>query len=84
MEPTSTAEPDARLSNLGQLYVTTVGGLAMLSMLTEWTWTYVLLVVLAMPLSLVAMWVAFYAGLAIGFVIGHEPSEVSWPVWSCG
>ena len=80
MTDATTAERDARLSNLGQLYVTTVGAVAVLSVLTQWTWTYVLLVVLALPLSLVAMWVAFYGTLAVGFVIGHEPGHVSLPV----
>ena len=36
--------------------------------------------VLALPLSLVALWVGFYAGLAVGLVVGADAGEFSWPV----
>lgn len=72
--------PVGRLSGAAQLYVTTVGAVAFLSLLTgrqEW---YVALVVLCLPLSLVALWVSFYASLAVGFAAGADPAQFSWPV----
>ena len=76
----ATTLPDARLSGIGQLYVTTVGAVAVLTMISEAQAWYVVLLVLALPLSLLALWVGFYAGLAVGFAIGAEAGEVSWPV----
>jgi hypothetical protein len=70
----------ARLSGIGQLYVTTVGAVAVLTMISDSTAWYVVLVVLALPLSLLALWVGFYAGLAVGFAIGADPGEPAWPV----
>jgi hypothetical protein len=70
----------ARLSGAGQLYVTTVGATALLGALTDSSSAYVALIALALPLSLLALWVGFYAGLAVGFVFGHDPAQVSLPV----
>lgn len=72
--------PGARLSGIGQLYVTTVGATAVLTMISDASAWYVVLVVLALPLSLLALWVGFYAGLAVGFAVGADPGEGSWPV----
>jgi len=72
--------PVGRLPGVGQLYVTTVGAVAFLSLLTEWHGWYVALVVLCLPLSLVALWVSFYAGLAVGFAAGADPAQFSWPI----
>lgn len=70
----------ARLSGVGQLYVTTVGAVAVLTMISDAAAWYLVLVVLALPLSLLALWVGFYAGLAVGFAMGADPGEVSWPL----
>ena len=76
----ATTLPTARLSGVGQLYVTTVGAVAVLTMFSEAQTWYVALVVLALPLSLLALWVGFYAGLAVGFAMGHDPGEFSLPL----
>lgn len=76
--------PMARLSGVGQLYVTTVGAVAVMTAVEGSHAWYVALIVLALPLSLLALWVGFYAGMAVGFALGAEPSELSWPaavVW---
>lgn len=78
--PPATTVPMARLSGIGQLYVTSVGAMAVLTMLEGSDAWYVALVVLALPLSLLALWVGFYAGLAVGFAVGAVPGELSWPV----
>jgi hypothetical protein len=72
--------PQRRLSGIGQLYVTTVGAMAVLTLIEGSAAWYVALVVLALPLSLLALWVAFYGGLAVGFAIGTEAGDLSWPV----
>lgn len=73
--------PVGRLSGLGQLYVTTVGAVALVSLLTGWHGWYVGLVLLCLPLSLVALWVAFYAGLVVGAAAaGGDPAHFSWPL----
>ncbi len=72
--------PTMRLSGLGQLYVTTVGAMAVLTLIEGSAPWYVALVVLALPLSLLALWVAFYGGLAIGFAVGTDAGDLSWPV----
>jgi hypothetical protein len=69
-----------RLSGTGQLYVTTVGAVAVLTALEGSQVWYVVLVVLALPLSLLALWVGFYADLAVGLAIGSDPAHLSWPV----
>lgn len=79
-EGPATTLPGARLSGVGQLYVTTVGAVAVLTMVSDSTAWYVALVVLALPLSLLALWVGFYAGLAVGFAVGADPGEPTWPV----
>ncbi len=33
---------------------------------------------LSLPLSLLALWVGFYASLAAGFALGHDPAHFSW------
>ena len=71
---------ESRLTALGQLYVTTVGAVALASVLADSEVVNVVLVVLALPLSLLALWVGFYSGLAVGLVMGHGPDEASWPV----
>jgi hypothetical protein len=70
----------SRLSAVGQLYVTTVGAVALLSLVAESGAWHVALVVLTLPLSLLALWVGYYGGLAIGFVTGARADELSWPV----
>ena len=69
----------AGLSGAGQLYVTTVGATAMLSAWADTSFWYLVLIALALPLSLLALWVGFYAGLAVGFVLGDAPGQ-SWAV----
>ena len=69
-----TLTPYVRLSLLGQTYVATVAVVAGIAMLAESEAWYVGLVVLTLPLSLLALWVAFYAGLAVGFVVGADAS----------
>ena len=72
--------PYVRLSLLGQTYVATVAVVAGIAMLAESEAWYVALVVLTLPLSLLALWVAFYAGLAVGFFVGTDTSQPAWPV----
>jgi hypothetical protein len=76
----ATTLPRMRLSGAGQLYVTTVGAMAVLTVIEGSHVWYVALVVLALPLSLLALWVGFYAGLAVGFAVGADPGQLSWPV----
>ena len=78
--PAVTPPPVSRLSGVGQLYVTTVGAVSLLSLFAESATWHVVLVVLALPLSLLALWVGYYGGLAIGFVTGAAADELSWPV----
>jgi hypothetical protein len=80
MDSPPVTPPLSRLSAVGQLYVTTVGAVALLSVVAESTSWHVVLVVLALPLSLLALWVGYYGGLAVGFVTGASISELSWPV----
>ncbi len=72
--------PIRRLSALGQLYVTTVGAVALLSVVAESAAWYVALVVLALPLSLLALWVASTAAWRSASSIGPDAGELSWPV----
>ena len=76
----TTMLPRMRLSGAGQLYVTTVGAMAVLTVIEGSHVWYVALVVLALPLSLLALWVGLYAGLAVGFAVGADPDQLSWPV----
>ena len=78
--PTVTPPPVSRLSAIGQLYVTTVGAVAVLSVLAESAAWHVALVVLTLPLSLLALWVGYYGALAADLVTGGHGSGVSWPV----
>ncbi len=79
-EPQATTVRMTRLSGVGQLYVTTVGAVAVLTMIADAYAWYVALVVLALPLSLLALWVGFYAAMAVGFFAGQGLDEPSWPV----
>src|SRR4051794_6516313 len=72
--------PVVRLSSAGQTYVAVVGLLALLSTLADGRAWYVALVLLTLPLTPVALWVGFYAALAMGAAVGHGPGAVSWPV----
>jgi hypothetical protein len=72
--------PVVRLSATGQTYVVVVGLLAALSTTTEGRVWYVALVLLTLPLTPVALWVGFYAALAVGAAVGHGPEALSWPV----
>jgi hypothetical protein len=77
---TSSTLPVVRLSSAGQTYVAVVGLLAALSTMAEGHAWYVALVVLTLPLTPVALWVGFYAALAVGAAVGHGPDALSWPV----
>jgi hypothetical protein len=80
MESPSVTPPVSRLSTVGQLYVTTVGAVAVLSIVAESSAWHVALVILTLPLSLLALWVGYYGGLAVGLVTGTQAGELSWPV----
>ncbi len=79
-QPTTLPPPYVRLSAVGQTYVAVVAALALITLLTDSEAWYAALVLVSLPLSLLAVWVGFYAGLAVGFAAGHEPSQQSWPV----
>lgn len=79
-EAAAESEETPRLSPQGQTYVVLVGVVALMSHLGDSHLWFVLLVLMALPLSLVAMWVGFYATLAVGFVVGGVPGELSWAV----
>jgi hypothetical protein len=72
--------PVVRLSPAGQTYVAVVGLLAASSTMLDGHVWYVALVVLTLPLTPVALWVGFYAALAVGAAVGHGPDALSWPV----
>ena len=76
----ATTLPRMRLSGISTLYVTSVGAMAVLTVLEGSSAWYVALIVLALPLSLLALWVGFYAGLAVGFAVGTDVSHISWPM----
>ena len=80
MDSPSVTRPVSRLSTAGQLYVTSVSAVALLSLLAESSAWHVALVVLTLPLSLLALWVGYYGGLAVGFVTGAPADQLSWPV----
>jgi len=80
MDSPSVTPPVSRLSAVGQLYVTTVGAVALLSIVAESAAWHVALVILTLPLSLLALWVGYYGGLAVGLVTGARADELSWPV----
>ncbi len=80
MDSPSVTPPVSRLSAVGQLYVTTVGAVALLSLVADSAAWHVALVILTLPLSLLALWVGYYSGLAVGFVTGAQANELSWPV----
>jgi hypothetical protein len=80
METEEAAAAGVALSLLGQTYVAMVAALAVISVVSGSHGWYVALVVLCLPLSLLALWVGFYAGLAVGFVAGPDPSHLSWAV----
>jgi hypothetical protein len=72
--------PVVHLSPTGQTYVAVVGLLAALSTMADGRVWYVALVLLTLPLTPVALWVGFYAALAVGAAVGHGPEALSWPV----
>lgn len=78
MDGPAVTPPVSRLSAIGQLYVTTVAAVSLLSLLAESSTWHVVLVILALPLSLLGLWVGYYSGLAVGLVTGAD--ELSWPV----
>ena len=80
MESPSVTPSMSRLSAVGQLYVTTVGAVALLSIIAESAAYHVALIVLALPLSLLALWIGYYGGLAMTLVTGTDAGELSWPV----
>ena len=75
-----TAAVPARLSLRGQTYVVAVALAATAAFVVDSQVAWVVLLVLTLPLSLLAMWVGFYAALAVGVLAGHGPDAVSWPV----
>lgn len=79
-EPGAPALPVVTLSSAGQTYVVIVALLALLSTLTDGRAWYVALVLLTLPLTPVAWWVGFYAGLSVTVVAGQLPGDQSWPV----
>ena len=72
--------PYVRLSPLGQTYVAAVACVAGVAMLAESEVWYVALVVLTLPLSLLALWVALYASLSVGLLVGADAARPTWPV----
>ena len=77
---TPVALPVVRLSSAGQTYVAVVALLAALSTLADGRVWYVALVVLTLPLTPVALWVGFYAAVAVGAAVGSGPEAHSWLV----
>ncbi len=69
-----------RLSVLGQTYVAMVVVVAAITTVADQPTWYLALIALSLPLSLLALWVAFYAGLAVGFTVGHDPAHYPWVV----
>jgi len=65
---------------LGQTYVATVGVLAGITTVADDHLWYVALIAVSLPLSLLALWVGVYPGLAVGFAAGHDPSHYPWSV----
>jgi hypothetical protein len=80
MDSPPVTPPVTRLSAVGQLYVTTVGAVALLSVVADSSSWHMALVILTLPLSLLALWVGYYGALASGFVTGVQADELSWPV----
>ena len=80
MDSPSVTRPISRLSTIGQVYVTTVGAIALLSIVAESPAWHVALVILTLPLSLLALWVGYYGGLAVSLVTGTNGGELAWPV----
>lgn len=80
MDSPTVSAPGRRLSAIGQLYVTTVGAVALVSVVAESAAWHAALVVLTLPLSLLALWVGYYGALAVDFVTGARGSGVTWPV----
>ena len=74
------AEGGVGLSVLGQTYVAMVAVLAAISTFADGPVWFIALVVMSLPLSLLALWVGFYAGLAVGFAVGHDPGNYPWTV----
>ncbi len=69
-----------RLSVPGQTYVVAVGGASAWVLLLPSQAAWATLLLLTLPLSLLAMWVGFYAGLAVGLWTGTGHEQMSVPV----
>lgn len=69
-----------RLSVLGQTYVAMVAVVAGITTVAGDPAWYAVLVALSLPLSLLALWVGFYAGLAVGLATGQDPAHFAWEV----
>jgi hypothetical protein len=80
MDSPAVTPPVTRLSTVGQLYVTTVAAVALLSLVAGSSAWHITLVILTLPLSLLALWVGYYAALATGLVVGASGHDLSWPV----
>lgn len=87
MQTRPAVPPVTRLSTVGQLYVTTVGVLALVSVVADSPVWHSALVVLTLPLSLLALWVGYYATLTVSLLTGTDhllwPAAVVWAaVWT--
>ena len=80
METRAESLAPVSLSLLGRLYVGAVALVALVSLWADSSFWHLALVTLALPLSLLALWVSFYARMAVAFVFGHDPSGFSWEV----
>ena len=80
METRPDRQAPAGLSVLGQAYVGVVALVAVLSLWSDASFWHLALVALALPLSLLALWVSFYARMAVAFAFGHDPMGFSWEV----
>lgn len=80
MSPVDSVEEAPRLSLPAQTYVVTVAVVAAVTVTVDSQPALWALIVLGLPFSLVAMWVGFYAGLTVGFVMGDGPDAMSLPV----
>jgi hypothetical protein len=80
MSPVDSVEEAPRLSLPAQTYVVTVAVVAAVTVTVDSQPAWWALIVLGLPFSLVAMWVGFYAGLTVGFVMGDGPDAMSLPV----
>ncbi len=80
METGSGTVAPTGLSVIGQLYVSAVAVVAVVSLWSDSSFWHLALVTLALPLSLLALWVSFYARMAVAFAFGEDPTGFSWEV----